>query len=565
MKHFKLYKMKYLFLLLAIIFYSTLDLTKFLILGNMVDMFYNLSIYKERVYLGIIIISSISILVYLIDVFLPYFKNIIVEEDINKIRLEIGNKIINIPFKNLEKMQFGEILTKAMSDIDRVQRFIELDLSNFLMLLFKGVIAGVICLLINWKFLIAFILTIPIIIILSIISGKFEEKLLASQKEETSNLNSFLMDIINNLVVVKSFNLSNKFLRIFQDKSRSVKRIEYNIYQRRALFSFINAISLLLPTIIMMIVGVLLVSKGELTTGEFTIMLAMSSRIANLLGGTQDFIYNYQGYKTSYNRLLELINVPEEENRSAILGQMTDHCMIFKNVSFCYNNNKALDNINMEVKKGEHIALVGRSGCGKSTLIKLISSLYYDYDGQITINGISSIPGNQRFVRDQITLVLQGNYLFPISIRDNITLFSEKYTEKDIIEASKVAGIYDFILSLPEGFDTIVENGGINFSGGQRQRLCIARAYLKKSQLVLLDEFTSALDVNMEKQILDSIEDWLHDKTLITVAHRLSTIRNTDRIYYFENGRIVENGTYEELCNLKGAFYHLFKGEIVGR
>lgn len=560
--YMSLFTPRYLFLVVTFLVYSVLDLSKFFLLGSMVDLFTDVTGNIRKIYFGIILVSFCACLTYLFDVILPCIKNKMIENKMKGLRIAIGDKLLRIPYEEIEQMDCGDILSRTMGDMDRIQLFYEKDLSDFIILFFKGVLGGGICLFISWKFAAAFFFTVPVILVLSTISGKVEGRLQRQHKLEAADANEFALDVMEHMAIVKTFSLSNVFCRKYEEKCVMVGQIEQRIAFTRAAFSFINAISQLLPTIVMMIVGSILVSAGELTVGKFTIMLTMSSRVANLLGGIQKYIYSYQGYLASANRLMDLLGKADEKRNLAIAGKMSDKQVHFHHVSFQRNDKVILNHVDFNIKKGEHVAFVGKSGCGKTTLIKLLLAFNYCDGGIITLNGIEGIKGNQQFIRNQIAAVLQNNFLFPISIRENLELFSGHCEEEELITVMRGADIYDFIQTLPKGIDTVLGHGGINLSGGQKQRICIARACLKKSSILILDEPTASMDTKTESAVIGFLEKEMQGKTMISIAHRLPTIRKADRIYYMEAGKIVEYGTYEELCDIKGAFHQMYLKEI---
>lgn len=306
----------------------------------------------------------------------------------------------------------------------------------------------------------------------------------------------------------------------------------------------------------------------KLTVGGFAIILFVVNYVVGFLGSIQNMLYHYNECKTSSKRILEILDLEEEVDQESLdINRINnkDYIIQFSNVNFSYlvGEDKGivpvLNGVNLSINKGEKIAIVGASGSGKSTLFKLISGLYTKYEGSIHIDGMISKPDTVNAIREKISIVTQENYLFPISIKENIKCGKKDATMKDVIEAAKDANIHDFILSLPEGYDTILGENGCSISGGQRQRICIARAYISKPQILLLDEPTASLDTETERLVSKSIEESMVDKTTIIIAHRLSTIQDCTRIYCMDNGSIIEVGSHEELYSKKGVYYNLYR------
>ena len=268
---------------------------------------------------------------------------------------------------------------------------------------------------------------------------------------------------------------------------------------------------------------------------------------------------------TSSNRLLELIDTPWENKRiekgNLALNNTENPFIEFKDIEFSYNSDKKIiNNLNLKINKNETIALVGSSGSGKSTLFQLLLNLYEPDSGDIKIDNISFKDCNLHSWREKIIYIQQESPLFNKTIRENIELGinneSKKASDEEIIKASKLANIHDFIMTLPNGYNTLLGEMAGNISGGQRQRIVIARAFMSDAPILIMDEPTSALDSESEQLIQESLNILTKDKTVLVAAHRLSTIKDADRIVVLDNGNIVESGTHEELFDLKGQYYN---------
>ena len=234
----------------------------------------------------------------------------------------------------------------------------------------------------------------------------------------------------------------------------------------------------------------------------------------------------------------------------------------FKNIRFKYDGHWILNNLNLEFEKGKKYAIVGSSGCGKSTIINLINRFYEPQEGEIKVDDNCLKSFDMHDLRRRIALVTQDNQLFHESIWENIRYGDFESTEEKINEAARLTDIYDYAISLKEGFDAKIGDKGTKISGGQKQRIAIARAILKQAELIILDEATSALDSESEKQIFINLSNIFKDKTMIMISHRLSTIKDVDEIIYMDKGQVVEKGTYSELIEKKGLFWGLFKEQV---
>lgn len=234
----------------------------------------------------------------------------------------------------------------------------------------------------------------------------------------------------------------------------------------------------------------------------------------------------------------------------------------FKNVSFAYDKNKVLRNLNFKINANETVAFVGKTGAGKTTIFSLLCKMYDNYEGEITIDNIDIKKLDKDSIRGNITIISQNPYIFHMSIKENLKLVKSNLTKKEMIEACKAASLHDFIMTLPKKYDTIIGEGGVNLSGGQKQRLAIARALVQKTEIILFDEATSALDNETQMHIQKAIENMKNEYTILIIAHRLSTIINADRILFLDNGKITASGTHKELLKNCPAYKNLYESEI---
>lgn len=327
----------------------------------------------------------------------------------------------------------------------------------------------------------------------------------------------------------------------------------------------VRRLSYYIGCIILFIYGFYAIQNQTLSVGEFVAFLLYYFNALHRLTSLITLITEQKVLLYQVKNLYEFMRVTPEVKEldhpyapKIVHGQIT-----FKDVHFSYpDKQQVLKGVTLTIHAGEKIAIVGKSGCGKSTLLKLIGRFYDPEKGEVLLDDIPVANYSFASLRNALSLVFQDVYLFGSSIRENIQFARPDATEEEIMEAARGAQLHEMIMNLPEGYDTLVGERGVKLSGGQKQRLSLARMFLRKAPIVILDEPTSALDNVTENLILRSFQDTLKHVTIITVAHRLSTIRDYDRIIVMDTGIVIETGTYDELMRRKGAFYRLANEDV---
>ena len=316
---------------------------------------------------------------------------------------------------------------------------------------------------------------------------------------------------------------------------------------------------------ILILIAIYMISHGQITIASVVIIYMYRGRVFNLLTLASQMMEWYKDFNLSATRVFEVIDSntfrKEKFGKKHIDNIKGD--FEFKNVSFSYDKKqKVLDNISFKIKHNETVSFVGKSGAGKTTIFNLLAKMYDIDDGEILIDGINIKELDCDSIRGNLSIITQNPYIFNMSIRDNLMIVKEGLTEEEMIEACKTAMLDDFIQSLPDKYDTLVGEGGLSLSGGQRQRLAIARALVQKTKIILFDEATSALDNETQKGIQDAINNMKDDYTILIIAHRLSTVINSDKIMMVDNGKIVATGTHEELLKNNKEYKNLYDMEL---
>ncbi|MCM1187135.1 MAG: ABC transporter ATP-binding protein/permease [Lachnoclostridium sp.] len=480
------------------------------------------------------------------------------------LRHDMVNHLIKIAPNDMEKQNFGEIMERVSADVAVVAGYMETYFKDCLYVPIAVIVFTVYLVVLNP--LLAVLSLGPLFIMVPI-SIKLLKPVKVAQTEYAKKLgltNNHIQEVFDGVDVIKSYNLQKKL----QKKYYKALKETLDISNKNDLWQYnIEPLSALIreaPTAISLCAGGYLVLKGELTIGILVAFISGINKINEPLVYAYQLVVRTQMAMISVNRVLEILDIPIESSRKNIqeFTKSSGKVFEFRDVFFSYTNSEndkpVLEQFNLSVQEGQKIALVGKSGCGKSTIMKLMCRQNEVDAGYIYFFGNRFSDITPYNVREQLSLIAQESTIFPMSVLDNIRIGRPEADREEIIDAAQKAGCHDFIMELPEGYDTLLEERGNNLSGGQKQRIAIARAILKDAPVILLDEPTSALDEETEKYVNQTLLSISENKTLITVAHRLNTIVDYDEIVVLEKGKIVEFGTHETLMKKKGIYCRMY-------
>lgn len=553
---------------------------RFVLLKGGIGILISISYIIQAVFLGKVITqfyshktlrkSDLIILVamLLIRIALIWFNQVygkwIISRVKNTLRGSAYRKLMDLGPGYMTDSRTGELESTIVAGIDYLEGYLTLYIPQILvcimgsglMMLYIFKINSVLGIISLMSFLAA--LYAPIFF-LSVLSKLSEE-----HWSSYVDLNAEFVDTVQGMTTLKAFNASTRIGKNLKEKMhglfyKTMVNLRMNLIDVGATNFFIS-----LGSAFTLGLAAYYTALGKLSLGQLSVLLFLTNEVYRPI--TELGIYFHQGFMgiTATDGIFKLLDAKTfvEDKKDAKISKealITPPSVEFKNIKFRYaeGSRDIFEELSFTLKSGEKLAIVGESGSGKTTLINLLMRFYDPSGGEIYYNGVNTRDFPLSFLRSQIAPVSQEVYLFNATLSENLRLANENATEEEIIEACKAARIHDFLSTMQNGYETIVGERGLNLSGGQRQRISIARALLKKAPLIILDEATSGVDTENEKGIRESMDYLLKNKTAITIAHRLSTVKNSDRILVLRRGAIVEIGTHNELMDKGGYYYHL--------
>lgn len=493
-----------------------------------------------------------------------YFRHRIFRETFNEIEISLGTEILKIENSCLDENGSGLFIQRLTNDASKVADiFVVLNVYLTNIVTNIGIFLAV--------FIISKIMFLYIVIMITTIFIVEKKRItIVNQKDkayrkEHEKLSGFVGELVHGAHDIKMLNAEKSFIKELGKRITHLNQEKYNMNSINRNYQFITGTLRDLFDAGSIFTSILLIAQGNLSIANALVVNNYMGNLASIVFYISEFLEKVKDFNLSSERIFSIIDskeFPKEKFGKKQLKKIHGD-FEFKNVCFGYKPEQlTIKNMSFKIKANSTVAFVGKSGAGKSTVFSLLCKMYDINSGDITIDGISIKELDKDSIRGNITIISQNPYIFNMSIKENLRLVKENLTDEEMIEACKTACLDEFINSLPEGYDTMIGEGGINLSGGERQRLAIARALVQKTEIILFDEATSALDNETQSSIKQAIDNMKNEYTILIIAHRLSTVINSNKILLVEDGTIVDEGTHEELLKNSKTYHQLYDAEL---
>ncbi len=493
-----------------------------------------------------------------------YFSQVTYRETFIKLQLDLGKSILKLQNSCVDANSSGVFIQRLTGDTSKIADVFNLINYHLLDILTDIGIFGAV-----------FIIDIRIfayMILMVLIIGFLERRKIniVTEKDkvlrkENENVSGFIGELVRGVRDIKMLSAESSFLVNLHGRLISLNQKRYDMSKTQRNYQLLISSLHELFDLVVIALMLYLIYTHELSVALALVVHNYLGRASYAVNSYSHLLEQLKNFNLSANRIFDIISgsdFPKEKFGKQHLDNIKGY-FEFKDVSFGYKEDElVLENLSFKVKTHSTVAFVGKSGAGKTTIFNLLCKMYEPSKGKILIDGIDIMELDRESIRDNITIISQNPYIFNVSIRDNMKLVKDDVTDEEIREACEAACLDDFIQTLPDGYDTIVGEGGVSLSGGQRQRLAIARALIQKTRIILFDEATSALDNITQTKIQQAIDNMKEEYTILIIAHRLSTIIHSDRILFLDNGKVSCEGTHEELLKSCKAYKELYEADI---
>lgn len=496
---------------------------------------------------------------------MTYFTNVISYKTVRDLRRDVFCKFNDVPLSYIDTHSHGDLISRVINDVDAVGD----GLSQMLLQLFSGIVTilgtMVFMFIIDWRIALAVIILTPLSLFVAAFIGKMTHNRFARQQQLQGDISSYVEEYVGNQRIVKAFSYEDRAFENFEKYNQELYTVGFKAQFAGALANpstrFVNATVYAAVGIF----GAITAIAGTLSVGQLSCFLTYANQYTKPFNEVTGVLTQLQTAIAAAGRVFDVLDAedePEDKPDSIKVENCKGNVKI-ENVNFSYVKDKPLiTNFSLDVKSGSHIAIVGPTGCGKTTFINLLMRFYDTDSGKISVDGVDIKDMERDELRKLYGMVLQDSWLFCGTIMENLKYGNPNATDEEVIEAAKAAYAHSFIRRMPDGYDTMISEGGGNLSQGQKQLLCIARAMLSNPTMLILDEATSSIDTLTEIRVQKAFAKIMQGRTSFVVAHRLSTIKESDVILVMRDGNIIEQGTHDELLARGGFYKNLYESQF---
>ncbi len=536
---------------------TTLSVIPYLLVYSIILELFNREISYNKIQSLVFIAILFIILGVVARILSGIFSHVSAFNILYKIRIDLIEHMSKLNMGFFKKNMTGKLKKIINEDVEKLENFIAHQIPDLSSAFATPLIFLGIMFYFNWQ--LSLVLFIPIILGILAQSGMFKNYMgkVDHFYKLVAKLNSTIMEYINAMNVMKAFNLTAKSFKDYRDNTQEYA--DYWIELTELAVPYYSAFLCLVDTGLLFIIpiGGIMLLNGKITISVYILFLLMSTIFLNSLRTLFELSESLSFLLKGMEKIIEIFNEKEQKSGDISFPQHFSESLKYENVTFAYNKAKVINNFTLTIRAGTTTALVGPSGSGKTT-IGLLAGRFWDIDeGKITIDGTDIKDISYESLMDNISFVFQDTFMLHDTIYENI-IMGKNYTREEVENAAKKAQIHDFIMSLPDRYETKIGEGGIKLSGGEKQRISIARAIIKNTPIVILDEVTSYSDIENEAKIQSALKTLLKGKTALIIAHRLYTIKNADNIVFMKKGQITEQGTHEELLRNRADYWHLW-------
>lgn len=513
--------------------------------------------------LSALTVFGIEFILYIVFYFKGFLYQKVYQKTLINLQSAVARETLNLEIREIDKASSGLFIDRLNKDTGDISgMFMEYTYWTSYVISNIGVLVAVF-ILNRYLFVYAVITSICIFLInKKRLSKQYEvQKNLKKIQEKKTGLTG---ELVRGIRDIKVLNASSNILKQTTNKIIESSNEEVKMLNIRRIYQYFENNLRAISDLLFIVIGCALYNKAILTIPTFVIIYNYQSKIKNLLTGVVQLLEYNKKFVVASDRIYEVIEnekFSKEKFGSLNIKKLSGHIK-FNNVKFGYNDNKIIDDMSFEIKPNQKVAFVGKSGAGKTTIFSLITKLYSIDEGEILLDGHNINDLNCDSLRNNMSIITQNPYIFNFSIKDNLLLAKENASMKEIRNACKMACIDDFIMSLTDKYETMVGENGVILSGGQKQRLAIARALLMKTEIILFDEATSALDNETQSEIQNAIENLKGEYTILIVAHRLSTVIDSDKIFVIDDGKIIDSGSHKELLKKSDFYKNLYEKDL---